>query len=180
MFKRSLTNHRTSVSVRPLALLVCAAVAALLLAGCGGPTYSTRPPGYGAPPPAARGAPPPPSGSSRNECYQGCGYVRSIRAVQLGNKKGALLGTVIVAAVGGLAGHQVGGGKGKTAATIAGAVAGGIGGHAVGKREGQGRQGWQIVVQLNDGKYATVTQRTQPQVRIGDYVMIRGDQVYRY
>ena len=167
---KGIPKHR--MATRGVVSMICLAVAALMLAGCA-PAYSTRPgPGYG--------APPPPGYSGGRQCYQGCGYVRDIREVQLGNSSGAALGTVIGAVVGGLVGHQVGGGKGKTAATVAGAVGGGFAGHAIGKRAGNGDDGWQVVVQLNDGQYATVTQRNPPQVQIGDYVMIRGDNVYRY
>lgn len=162
-------------TLRHAAMLVCAIAAAALLAGCE-PTYNTRP-GYG-------GQPPPPGGyyggRSSNQCYQGCGYVRDIREVQLGNSNSAALGTVIGAVVGGLLGNQVGKGNGKTAATVAGAVGGGFAGHAIGKNSGNGNYGWQVVVQLQNGQYATVTQRNPPQVRVGDYVMIRGDNVYRY
>jgi|SRR5690348_14063253 len=160
------------MATRGVVSMICLAVAAVMLAGCA-PAYSTRPgPAYG--------APPPPGYSGGRQCYQGCGYVRDIREVQLGNSSGAALGTVIGAVVGGLVGHQIGGGKGKTAATVAGAVGGGFAGHAIGKRAGEGDYGWQVVVQLNNGQYATVTQRNPPQVQIGDYVMIRGDNVYRY
>lgn len=153
--------------------LACAGVVAALLAGCE-PAYNTRP-GYGQPPP------PPGSyyGGSR-QCYQGCGYVRDIRQVQLGNSNGAAIGTVIGAVVGGLLGNQIGKGNGKTAATVAGAVGGGFAGHAIGKNSDHGDYGWQVVVQLRNGQYATVTQRNPPRVRVGDYVMIRGDQVYPY
>lgn len=150
---------------------VCMCVAAGVLAGCA-PTYNSRPGGYyGGSQPA---------GYASQQCYQGCGYVRDIRQVRLdSNQSGAALGTVIGAVVGGLVGHQVGGGKGKTAATVAGAVGGGFAGHAIGERTGSG-DGWQVVVQLSNGQYATVTQRTPPQVRVGDYVMIRDNKVYRY
>lgn len=167
---KGMPRHR--MAARGVVSMICLAVAALMLAGCA-PAYSTRPgPGYG--------APPPPGYAGGQQCYQGCGYVRDIREVQLGNSNGAALGTVIGAVVGGLVGHQVGGGKGKTAATVAGAVGGGFAGHAIGKRAGNGDYGWQVVVQLNNGQYATVTQRNPPQVQVGDYVMIRGDNVYRY
>jgi outer membrane lipoprotein SlyB len=147
------------------------AMAAVLLAGCE-PGYNTRPGGYyGSQPSGYVGG---------RQCYQGCGQVRDIHEVQLGGGSNAAVGTVIGAVVGGLIGHQIGGGKGKTAATVAGAVGGGFAGHAIGERSGQGDYGWQIVVQLNDGRYATVTQRDAPQVRIGDRVMIRDNRVYRY
>jgi len=161
-------------TIRRAALLACGVAAAALLAGCE-PTYNTRP-GYG-------GQPPPPGGyygGGSQQCYQGCGYVRDIREVQLGSNNGATVGTVIGAVVGGLLGHQVGKGNGRTAATVAGAVGGGFAGHAIGKNSGNGNYGWQVVVQLQNGQYATVTQRNPPQVQVGDYVMIRGDSVYRY
>ena len=172
MSKQSRFGNR--VSWRSLAMLACVAVAGLL-AGCE-PAYNTRPGPYG------YNSPPPPGYyQGGRQCYQGCGYVRDIREVQLGgNSNGAAVGTVIGAVVGGLLGHQVGKGNGKTAATVAGAVGGGFAGHAIGERSGQGDYGWQVVVQLQDGQYATVTQRNPPQVQVGDYVMIRGDQVYRY
>jgi outer membrane lipoprotein SlyB len=159
-------------TMRRIGMLACAVAAAALLAGCG-PTYNTRP-GYGQPPPNGY------YGGRSNQCYQGCGYVRDIRQVQLGNSNGAAVGTVIGAVVGGLLGNQVGKGNGKTAATVAGAVGGGFAGHAIGKNAGNGDYGWQVVVQLQNGQYATVTQRNPPQVQVGDYVMIRGDNVYRY
>lgn len=169
MSKRSFLNHRKTT--RLTATLVCTLAAASLLAGCE-PAYNTRP-GYGGPPSGGY------YGASR-QCYQGCGYVRDIREVQLGNSNDAAIGTVIGAVVGGLLGNQVGKGNGRTAATVAGAVGGGFAGHAIGSRSGNGNYGWQVVVQLRDGQYATVTQRNPPQAQVGDYVMIRGDQVYRY
>jgi outer membrane lipoprotein SlyB len=163
---------KTGSGKRPIALVICLTVAALLLAGCA-PAYNNRPGGYYGGQPAGY--------NQGGRCYQGCGYVRDIRRVQLGdrNDNGAVLGTVIGAVIGGVIGHQVGGGNGKKAATVAGAVAGGVAGHAIGERRGGG-YGWQVVVQLNDGRYATVTQRDQPTVRVGERVMIRGNEVYRY
>lgn len=149
--------------------------AAVALAACA-PAYNTRPDGY--------------YGSGQGgyysradqRCYQGCGRVRDIRQVWLGDRDndGAVLGTVIGAVLGGAIGHQVGRGDGKKAATVAGAVAGGIAGHAIGKNAGGDGEGWQVVVQLRDGRYATVTQRDRPRVRVGDYVVIRGNAVYPY
>jgi outer membrane lipoprotein SlyB len=160
--------------MRRVAMLTCAVAAAVLLVGCE-PAYNTRP-GYGQPPPTGGYY----GGGRSNQCYQGCGYVRDIREVQLGNNNSAAVGTVIGAVVGGLLGNQVGKGNGKTAATVAGAVGGGFAGHAIGKHSGNGDYGWQVVVQLQIGQYATVTLRNPPQVQVGDYVMIRGDNVYRY
>lgn len=161
---------KTGRSLKITLALVCGTAATLLLAGCA-PAYNTRPGGYYGGQPSGY--------DNGGRCYQGCGYVRDIREARVGNDDGAALGTVIGAIAGGLIGHQVGGGKGKTAATVAGAVGGGFAGHAIGERAGSG-SGWQVVVQLQNGQYATVTQRNPPQVRVGDYVVIRDNQVYRY
>ncbi|MGH8233745.1 MAG: glycine zipper 2TM domain-containing protein [Rhodanobacteraceae bacterium] len=169
MSKRSFVKSR--MTTRSVVSMVCGAAAALMLAGCA-PAYNTRQGGYYGGPPSGY--------ASGRQCYQGCGYVRDIREVQIGSNSHAAVGTVIGAVVGGLLGNQIGKGNGKTAATVAGAVGGGFAGHAIGQRSGQGDYGWQVVVQLNNGQYATVTQRSPPQVRVGDYAMIRGDQVYRY
>ncbi|HEX5488502.1 MAG TPA: glycine zipper 2TM domain-containing protein [Rhodanobacteraceae bacterium] len=163
---------KNRVATRSVVSVIGIAAAVLLLVACA-PAYNTRPGYYG----GQQGG-----YSGGQQCYQGCGYVREVRQVQLqnGNSNGAAIGTVIGAVVGGLIGNQVGGGKGKTAATVAGAVGGGFAGHAIGERSGNGGDGWQVVVQLNNGQYATVTQRSAPQVRVGDYVMVRNNQVYRY
>jgi outer membrane lipoprotein SlyB len=155
------------------ALMVLAMVA-LMLAGCETSPPRTR---YG---PGYQSGPPPSGYYRGGGCYQGCGYVRDIREVELGNGSHATIGTVIGALVGGALGNQVGKGNGRKAATVAGAVAGGFAGHAIGKRSDNENRGWQVVVQLNNGQYATVTQRQPPPVQVGDYVVIRGDHVFHY
>ncbi|MGS0997488.1 glycine zipper 2TM domain-containing protein [Rhodanobacter sp. UC4451_H18] len=69
-------------------------------------------------------------------------------------------------------------GNGGTLGAIIGAVAGGVVGNQVGKRSGADKVAWRIVVRLDDGRYATVTQRENPGLRQGDYVEVRGDHVY--
>lgn len=162
-----------------LIMLALASVAALVLTGCepypaSTTRYSAPGPAYGYPPPPP---PPPPPQSS---CYDQCGVVQDVRQVYVnGDNRNATIGTVIGAVVGGVLGNQVGHGRGRTAATVGGAVAGGFAGHAIGSHsdEGQG-DAWQIVVQLQDGRYATVTQREPPGVQIGDYVVVQNDHVY--
>lgn len=164
-------GNRWAQATRRTGVLAAGIAAAAVLAGCA-PTYGNSRPNYYGGQPAYGGG---------GQCYQGCGYVRDIREVPLqGSSDSAAVGTVIGAVVGGLLGNQVGKGKGKTVATVAGAVGGGFAGHAIGNQSGGGNYGWQVVVQLQNGQYATVTQRNAPQVRVGDYVTIRGDQVYRY
>ncbi|MHA6203173.1 glycine zipper 2TM domain-containing protein [Dyella soli] len=116
------------------------------------------------------------SGSS-NRCEQ-CGVVSDVRQIQA-QKESSPLGMVIGGVAGGLLGNQVGGGSGKTLATVAGAVAGGAIGNQVGKNNSSPDVVWQVTVKLDDGRYATVTQAADPQVRPGDYVQIRNNLVYR-
>ncbi|MET0330828.1 MAG: glycine zipper 2TM domain-containing protein [Dyella sp.] len=116
--------------------------------------------------------------SSRGNC-QTCGVVQSVQQVYVdGRSDSGILGAVIGAVAGGVLGSTIGKGDGRTAATVGGAVAGGVVGNRVGQRGGQD-VAFQIGIKLDNGQYATVTQRADPQVRSGDYVQIRGDQVYR-
>ncbi|HET6631998.1 MAG TPA: glycine zipper 2TM domain-containing protein [Rhodanobacteraceae bacterium] len=145
--------------------LACALVAGamLVLAGCASDGYN-RPYNNG----YAYNQPPP--------CNM-CGTVTQIQQVYVDSDH-STLGTVIGALVGAAVGNQVGSGNGKKLATVGGAVAGGAIGHEVGERNGATDLAWQITVRLNDGRYATVTQEQNPRVRVGDYVQVRGDEVY--
>ena len=118
---------------------------------------------------------------NRNVRCQNCGVVQEVRQVYIdgnGGGNGGTLGAIIGAVAGGVLGNQVGKGDGRKAATVVGAVGGGVIGNQIGKRnDGQGTA-YRIVVRLDNGQYATVTQRQDPGVRNGDYVEVRGDQVY--
>ncbi len=116
------------------------------------------------------------SGAS-NRCEQ-CGVVSDVRQIQA-QKDSSPLGTVIGGIAGGVIGNQFGGGSGKVLTTVAGAVAGGAIGNQVGKNNSSPNVEWQVTIKLDDGRYATVTQAADPQVRPGDYVQIRNDLVYR-
>jgi outer membrane lipoprotein SlyB len=108
-----------------------------------------------------------------------CGVVQEVQQVYVqDNGHGGTLGAIIGAVAGGVLGNQVGKGDGRKAATVAGAVAGGVVGNQVGKRNDNDTAAWRIVVRLDDGRYATVTQRENPGLRRGDYVEVRGDRVY--
>lgn len=153
--------------------IVPAAVLAtgLMLGGC-----VTAPPAYGPPPAYGQGY-----GTGYVRCQQGCGVVQDVQPIYVdsGNPNGGTLGAVIGAVAGGVLGSTIGKGNGRTAATVAGAVAGGVVGNQVGKNSGGGSNAWRIVVRLDNGQYATVTQRDDPQVRNGDYVQIANGRVYR-
>jgi len=110
---------------------------------------------------------------------QNCGVVQDIQQVYVQGGGHGTLGAVIGAVAGGVLGNQVGKGDGRKAATVAGAVAGGVVGNQVGKRSGSGdTPAWRVTVRLDNGQYATVTQREDPGLRVGDYAQVRGDHVY--
>ncbi|MFK2875232.1 glycine zipper 2TM domain-containing protein [Dyella lipolytica] len=114
---------------------------------------------------------------------QSCGVVQQIQQVyvQQQGSNNAGIGTVIGAVAGGLLGSTLGHGRGTTATTVVGAVAGGAVGNAIGSQSGTPGStvpAWQIVVRLDNGQYATVTQVPNPGVRPGDYVVINNNQVY--
>ncbi|MBQ4853962.1 glycine zipper 2TM domain-containing protein [Rhodanobacter sp. B2A1Ga4] len=111
---------------------------------------------------------------------QACGVVQEVQQVYIDGSSGngGTLGAIIGAVAGGVLGNQVGKGDGRKAATVVGAVAGGVVGNQIGKRNSGSDVAWRIVVRLDNGQYATVTQRENPGVRNGDYVEVRGDQVY--
>ncbi|TAL96667.1 MAG: glycine zipper 2TM domain-containing protein [Rhodanobacter sp.] len=149
--------------------LAAVMTAGLGLAGCvtqpyGNSGYSQgRSPGY----------------SSQSARCNTCGVVQEVQQVYVqDNGHGGTLGAIIGAVAGGVLGNQVGKGDGRKAATVAGAVAGGVVGNQVGKRSGGQDTAWRIVVRLDDGRYATVTQRENPGLRRGDYVEVRNDRVY--
>ena len=152
------------------AMLVTATLAA---AGCAtGPDRG----GYG----TTYGPPPPPPPGARSTCpADRCGVVHEVNQVYIqGDKQSQTLGTVIGAVVGGVLGNTIGKGDGRKAATVVGAVAGGAVGHEVGKRNSGDVPAWRIVVRLDDGRMATVTERDDPGVQRGDYVRIEQGHVY--
>ncbi len=110
---------------------------------------------------------------------QNCGVVQEIQQVYTDGSGGSSpLGAIIGAVAGGVLGSTIGKGDGRKAAAIGGAVAGGVVGNQVGKHNQGGGTAWRIVVRLDDGQYATVTQRENPGVRSGDYVQVSNGRVY--
>jgi outer membrane lipoprotein SlyB len=149
----------------PLAVTVAASLA---LAGCvTGPYDNGR--GYQSPPAYGR--------------CQNCGVVQQVDQVYVqggGNGNGGTLGAVIGAVAGGVLGSTIGKGDGRTAATVVGAVGGGVVGNQIGKNSDGGGSGtaWRIVVRMDNGQYATVTQREDPRVPNGAYVSIHDGHVF--
>lgn len=119
------------------------------------------------------------SGYNNGRC-QSCGVVKEVQQVYTDGTSGngGTIGAIIGAVAGGVLGSTIGQGDGRKAAAVVGAVGGGVVGNQIGKRNSGSQPAWRIVVRLDNGQYATVTQRNNPGIRIGDYVEVRNDQVY--
>jgi outer membrane lipoprotein SlyB len=152
-------------------VLAAAVTSSLALAGCVTQPYNS---GYG-----YQGQP---GGYGNRPVRCQCGVVQDVQQVYLnngGNGNGGTLGAVIGAVAGGVLGSTIGRGDGRTATTVVGAVAGGVIGNQVGQRSDNANStAWRIVVRLDNGQYATVTQRPNPGVRNGDYVEVRDGLIY--
>ncbi|MBP6077186.1 MAG: glycine zipper 2TM domain-containing protein [Xanthomonadales bacterium] len=115
--------------------------------------------------------------SRHDERCNQCGAIANIEQVWIDDRHvggGTLLGVII----GGAIGNQVGSGDGRRAATAAGAIAGGVIGHEAEKNHRDQQRGYRIEVRLDDGRYGHVVQLQDPQLRIGDRVVIRDERVY--
>ena len=113
-----------------------------------------------------------------------CGTVQRIEQVRLADRQenqSIGMGAVLGAIVGGVAGSNIGHGDTRTVATVAGAAVGGVIGHAVQSNNNQDRyqqDGYRVNVNLDDGRWAQVTQLENPGLRVGSRVIIRDEQVY--
>jgi outer membrane lipoprotein SlyB len=136
-------------TTRPSALLI-AGVLALLLAAC-----ASAPPQMG-------------------EVVIQYGRIVRIDPVMLEGEEQLGLGAVLGAAAGGLIGSTIGGGTGRDVAIVLGAIGGGVLGQNVQNKYVDKRQGSHIVVALDNGVQVAVTQPLDPNLRVGDRVMIQG------
>jgi outer membrane lipoprotein SlyB len=120
-------------------------------------------------------APPPDQEHSGRYCHR-CGTVRDVDQVEIrqGTTGG---GAVLGAIIGGVIGNQFGRGSGRAAATAVGAVGGAAIGNSVEENDARARSGtaWRFRVELDDGRWATVTQYGNPDIHPGARVFVRGD-----
>lgn len=86
--------------------------------------------------------------------------------------QGSGLGAIGGAVIGGLLGNQVGGGSGKKIATVGGAVAGGYAGNEIEKRHKSSRV-WVVKLADRDGSTRRHEQAQNPNVQVGDVVVLR-------
>lgn len=106
-----------------------------------------------------------------------CGTVRDVDQVQVRRGSSSGGGAVLGAIIGGVIGNQFGHGSGRAAATAAGVVAGAAVGDSIEQDQSRLASGyaWRFHVQLDDGRWATVTQHNNPGFRPGDRVYINRD-----
>lgn len=102
------------------------------------------------------------------------GTVVSVLPVRIEAGKGnSTLGTVVGAAIGGIAGSQLGGGKEENAiGAIVGATAGGAIGNQVAKGANT-RPGYEYTIRLTSGELISVTQGADIAIPVGASVLIK-------
>lgn len=98
------------------------------------------------------------------------GVVESVRPVRITPRETGV-GTAGGAVLGGIAGSNVGGGSGQVAGAVGGAILGGIIGQQI-EHDANQRQGVEITVMLDSGKYIAVVQEADEDFRAGDRVRI--------
>ncbi len=116
-----------------------------------------------------------------DNAYSGYGVVQSIDRVGTASGIGGSgigVGAIAGAVIGGILGNQVGGGTGQTVATVAGAAGGAYAGHEIEKRT-QGADAYKFTIRMDSGSYQTLTQASNPDVRVGDRVRVENGAVRR-
>lgn len=101
------------------------------------------------------------------------GVVERIDPTTISDQKRPGVGAVVGAVGGGLLGSLIGGGTGRSVAIALGAVGGGVVGHEVQKKYDT-QPGSTISVRLDGGALVEVTQPVDPELKVGDKVMIKG------
>ncbi|MFN3732761.1 glycine zipper 2TM domain-containing protein [Comamonas testosteroni] len=120
--------------------------------------------------------------SQQPQQYAQQGRVMNIETVRVQDGSGIGAGGAIAGGViGGVLGNQVGKGSGRTLATIAGVVGGALAGNAVQNSVGGGsvRDIYRVTVQLQDGSVRALDYQQPPQLSIGEYVRVEGNQIFR-
>ena len=120
-----------------------------------------------------------PQSTNSSSAYTQYGVVQSIDLVRVDNT-GIGVGAIAGAVVGGIVGSQLGAGRGNTAATVIGAAGGAYAGHELEKRNQQQSDAYKFTIRMRDGSYQTVTQTTNPDIRVGDRVQVDNGVARRY
>ncbi|MGB5571004.1 MAG: glycine zipper 2TM domain-containing protein [Sedimenticolaceae bacterium] len=101
------------------------------------------------------------------------GVVEQIDPTTISDDNHPGVGAIIGAAGGGLLGSLIGAGAGRDVAIAVGAIGGAIAGHEVQKRHDT-EPGSHITVRLDSGVLVVVTQPVNPDLKVGDKVMVQG------
>jgi len=101
------------------------------------------------------------------------GVVEQIVPTTISDDKHPGVGAIVGAVGGGLLGSLVGGGTGRDVAIAVGAIGGGLAGHQVAKKYDT-QPGSIVTVRLDSGVLVEVTQPVNPDLKVGDKVMIQG------
>lgn len=109
-------------------------------------------------------------GETRGEMSVRFGVVESVRGVRI-NAQDTGVGGTSGAILGGIAGSTVGGGNGQIAGAVAGALLGGLIGSSI-EKDANNRQGIEVTVLLDGGKYIAVVQEADETFRVGDRVRV--------
>jgi outer membrane lipoprotein SlyB len=109
-----------------------------------------------------------------------CNECARVTAVRTEERQGQASGIGVVggAVLGGILGHQVGGGTGKKIATVGGAVAGGYAGNEIEKNSKRSRV-WIVSLSNKDGSTHKHEQASDPQLQVGDVVVVRDGRLER-
>jgi outer membrane lipoprotein SlyB len=116
-----------------------------------------------------------------DNAYSGTGVVQSVDVVRQETGIGGTgigVGAIAGAVIGGILGNQVGSGTGQTVATVAGAAGGAYAGHQL-ENQRQMPDAYRFTIRMDGGSHQTVTQNTNPDVRVGDRVRIDNGVVRR-
>jgi outer membrane lipoprotein SlyB len=117
-----------------------------------------------------------------DNAYSGSGVVQSIDRVSAASGIGGSgigVGAIAGAVIGGILGNQVGGGTGQTVATVAGAAGGAYAGHQLEKQHQSTADAYRFTIRMDNGSHQTLTQSSNPDIRVGDRVIIDNGVVRR-
>jgi outer membrane lipoprotein SlyB len=115
--------------------------------------------------------------NSAPDVCQICGTVTAVEEVRE-QGEGMGIGAVGGGVAGAVIGNQIGEGTTRKIATIAGAAAGAYGGHQAEKYI-RSTSRFDVNVRMDDGTYATISEKTDPGLKAGDQVKIENGALVR-
>jgi outer membrane lipoprotein SlyB len=119
---------------------------------------------------ASNGAPAPSQPGMQTILY---GVVERIEPTTISEDKHPGVGAIVGGVGGGLLGSLIGAGTGKDVAIAVGAIGGAVAGHQIQKKY-ETQPGSIVTVRLDSGVLVVITQPVDPDLKIGDKVMVQG------